>query len=83
MYYVYVLKLTNTKKNYYIGYTKDLKKRFEQHQNGCVKTTKNKSPKLIYYEAYETKYLALNREKSLKSSGSCYMGLIKRIETRD
>lgn len=80
MYYVYVLQISGIKnKNFYIGYSSDLRKRFNEHLKGLVKTTKNKNPKLIYYEAYNDKYLALKREKGLKTSGSVYMGLMKRL----
>jgi len=80
MYYVYVLQISGIKnKNFYIGYSSELRKRFKEHLKGLVKTTKNKNPKLIYYEAYNDKYLALKREKGLKNSGSVYMGLIKRL----
>jgi len=39
-------------KKFYAGSTKDLKLRFEQHNNGLVESTKNRRPfNLIYYEA--------------------------------
>ena len=80
MYYVYVLKLDEKGgKRFYIGYTKDLKSRMLQHENGYTRSTKGRNPKLIYYEAYMDKYLAINREKGLKSSGSVYVSLLKRI----
>lgn len=80
MFYVYVLTIEGVRdKRFYIGYTSDLRKRMAEHNSGTTKTTKNKKPKLIYYEAYNDKYLALKREKGLKSSGSVYMSLIKRL----
>jgi putative endonuclease len=79
MFYVYVLKSENTKKNFYIGYTSDLKRRIVEHGCGNTRTTKGKNPKLIYYEAFESKALAENREKGLKTSGSVYNALIKRL----
>ena len=80
MYYVYVLKLENANdRKYYIGYSSDLRKRLVQHKNNLVKSTKNKKPILIYYEAFNDKYLALRREKGIKSSGSVYMSLFKRL----
>lgn len=80
MFYVYVLKLKEVGgKKYYIGYSSDLKKRIDEHENGSVRSTKDKNPKLIYYEAYNDKYLALKREKGLKSSGSVYNALLKRL----
>ena len=50
-YYVYILlSLKDGKK--YTGYTKYLPSRFEQHQNGEVKSTKHRRPfVLIYFEA--------------------------------
>ena len=67
MYYVYVLK---SKKDLglYIGYTRDLKRRFEEHNVGKSLSTKNRIPfKLIYYEAFSNSGDARNREKYLKS----------------
>ncbi|MBI2442967.1 MAG: GIY-YIG nuclease family protein [Candidatus Levybacteria bacterium] len=66
MLYVYVLLDKN--KNFYIGYTGDLKKRVKEHRDGSVFATKAKQPlELIYYEASVNKYDALKREKYLKS----------------
>ncbi len=54
--------------NYYVGYTKDLNVRFEQHQKGQVKSTKYRLPlKLIYFEASILREDALKREKYLKT----------------
>ena len=67
MYYTYVL-LSEKDGNYYVGYTKDLKLKFVQHQKGRVESTKNRLPlKLIYYEACINQYDALKREKYLKT----------------
>jgi len=80
MYYTYILKSQKDDK-YYIGFSSDLKKRFEQHTLGKVNATKNRRPlELIYYEAYQTENNARLREKSLKKFGSAYSGLIKRIK---
>jgi putative endonuclease len=50
-YFTYVLQST-VDKNFYAGFTCNLKLRFEQHQRGFVKATKNRKPfELIYYEA--------------------------------
>ena len=83
MYYIYLLKINGIKnKNFYIGYTSDLKNRIKEHQIGKVKTTRNKNPQLLYYEAYSSKYLALKREKGIKSSGSVYIALLKRLKLK-
>jgi putative endonuclease len=79
MYYVYVLKSERDKKRY-IGYTKDLKKRFVEHQNKMVKSTKSRVPfSLIYYEAYKSEADAKNREFQLKRGKRAYEQLYKRI----
>ena len=66
-YYTYVL-LSEKDGNYYVGYTKDLNVRFEQHQKGQVTSTKYRLPfKLIYYEACLLQKDALKREKHLKT----------------
>ena len=68
MYYVYVL--ISLKKNnwFYVGFTNDLKTRFEKHNSKLVKSTKFYAPfKLIYYEAYSSEKDARIREKNLKS----------------
>ncbi|MFC1516799.1 GIY-YIG nuclease family protein, partial [Thermodesulfobacteriota bacterium] len=39
-------------KKFYVGFTKNLKLRFEQHKKGIVESTKDRRPlNLIYYEA--------------------------------
>mgnify|MGYP001565065864 CR=1 FL=1 len=67
MYYIYILKSSKDNK-FYIGYTKNLKLRFEQHNRGLVDSTKNRKPfKLIYYEACLNQQDATHREKYLKT----------------
>ena len=69
MYYTYVLKCVDTKRDVlYIGYTEDLKNRINEHQNGEVKTTKSfDSVNLIYYESCLNKTDARKRELQLKT----------------
>ena len=67
MHYVYVL-YSNKDKKRYIGYTKNLKLRFERHNKGLIKSTKNRRPlKLIYYEVCLNQQDATHREKYLKT----------------
>ncbi|MFA6160340.1 MAG: GIY-YIG nuclease family protein [Parcubacteria group bacterium] len=67
MQYVYVLKSKKDNKNY-VGYTKNLKLRFEQHNKVLVLSTKNRIPlSLIYYEACLNQQDATKREKYLKT----------------
>jgi len=65
-YYSYVLWSKQDKK-LYIGYTKNLKLRFEQHCKGEVESTRYRRPlELIYYEACRNEKDALKREKYFK-----------------
>ncbi len=68
MYYVYVLQ--SLKDNmFYVGYTNNLKKRYHEHEEGNVFSTKSRLPiKLIYYEACINRKDAIHREKYLKTS---------------
>jgi len=66
MYYTYVLQSIRDN-NFYVGFTKNLQLRFEQHNKGLVESTKDRKPlKLIYYEACLNKDDAIKREKYLK-----------------
>ena len=68
MYYVYILKSIKDK-NFYTGYSEDLKRRLEEHSKSKVKSTKSRRPlQLICYEAYLDKETAEKREKFLKTS---------------
>ena len=67
-YYIYVLKSQKDKK-LYVGYTNDLKSRFEQHCKGQVSSTKDRRPfELIYSEACLDKHDAMHREEYLKTA---------------
>ena len=66
-YFVYVL-LSEKDGKKYVGFTKNLAQRFEQHNSGYVTSTKYRRPlKLIYYEACLNKDDATHREKYLKT----------------
>jgi putative endonuclease len=55
-------------KEWYTGFTYDLRKRFDEHNEGKVSATKHRIPfKLIYYEACYNAQDARSREKYLKS----------------
>ena len=68
MYYVYVLLLSD--KTTYVGYSADLKARLSQHKNNGVKSTRNKKPQLVYYEAFKSRKDAMERERKLKQGQS-------------
>ncbi|NQU55100.1 MAG: GIY-YIG nuclease family protein [Bacteroidetes bacterium] len=66
--YIYILK-SEKDGQFYTGYTKDLKNRLNQHNNGKVKSTKNRIPlKLVYFEGCLNQQDATHREKYLKTS---------------
>ena len=68
MYFVYVLQSVKDG-NFYIGFTKDVKKRFNDHVGGKNTSTECRLPlKLIYYEAHCSKEDALRRENYFKTS---------------
>ena len=67
MFYTYVLQ-SEDNGNFYVGYTKNLKLRFEQHQKGLVESTRDRHPLvLVYYEACLNQGDAIRREKYLKT----------------
>ena len=74
MYYTYVLQ-SDVDGNFYIGFTKDLKLRFKQHNVGKVESTIQRRPlKLIYYEACLKMEDALKRERYFKTyNGKRYL----------
>ena len=67
MFYTYVIR-SKKDKNLYTGCTADLQKRFKEHSNSKVKSTKGRGPfEIIYYEACVNKQDAFAREKYLKT----------------
>ena len=67
MYYTFVQRSLKDNR-FYIGFTSDLKQRFEQHQKGVIDSTKDRRPlELIYYEACLDQNDATKREKYLKT----------------
>ena len=66
--YVYVLHSQKDGK-FYVGYTKNVQKRLEDHNSGHVQSTKERRPmKLIYWEGCINQQDATRREKYLKSA---------------
>ena len=79
MYFVYVLK-SIVDESTYLGQTKDLERRLEQHNRGVVASTKSKKPYvLVYYEAYMDRETAIHREHHLKRSRFEKLKLFERI----
>lgn len=79
MFYTYILK-SDKYDELYIGSTKDLKKRFSEHNKGMVPSTKKKGPyKMLYYEAYLSESDARRRESMLKLRGHARRQLLSRL----
>ncbi len=80
MYYVYVL-WSETKRQLYVGWTSDLRKRLVQHNSGSNVSTKLGRPwEVLYYEAYQDESLARERERVLKKRGKVWQSLRSRIK---
>jgi putative endonuclease len=67
----------------YVGYTKDLKKRYRQHKSGHAQATKHKEWKLVYYEAYLSQDDARRREQKLKDGRAKYQLLERIAESKE
>jgi len=66
-YYVYILR-SKADGKLYIGKTKDLRRRLNEHITGHVTSTKGRLPvELIYYEAYTNKINWSKQEKFYKT----------------
>ena len=79
MYYVYVIKSKKTGEHY-IGWTNDIDRRLEEHNQGQTYWTKSRTPfEMVYYEAYRSLEDAKIREKKLKHFKNSYAELRKRL----
>ncbi len=66
-FHVYILRSLKDGK-YYYGFTEDLEMRLKFHNEGQVRSTKSRRPFVIHYtESFESKTLALKREKYFKT----------------
>ena len=67
MFYVYVIK-SLVDGRLYKGLSQNIDRRLKEHNSGKTKSTKPYRPwKLVYYEKFETRVEARNREKYFKS----------------
>ncbi len=78
MHYVYVLQGEESHQ-LYVGFTSDLKRRFEEHTKGQSKFTSRDKWRLVYYEAYASETDARRREQRLKHHGQAMRQLKLRI----
>lgn len=67
MHSVYVLR-SKKDDNLYVGYSNNIKNRFEEHQKGVVSSTRDRRPfEIIYCESYKNRKDAMNREAYFKT----------------
>lgn len=67
MFTVYAIQ-SEVDKRIYVGFTADLNRRLKEYNSGKTRSTKGYRPwKLIYTEETESRLIARNREKYLKS----------------
>ncbi len=67
-FYFYVLQ-SEKDHTFYVGFTADLTKRLQQHNNGKVVSPKNRIPfELVYWEGCISQLDATKREKYLKTA---------------
>ena len=71
--FVYIIQ-SEQDQTYYKGFTENIVKRLEQHNNGESKNTSRKIPwRLVYLEELPTKREALIREKQIKRFNTVYL----------
>jgi predicted GIY-YIG superfamily endonuclease len=64
-FFVYILKLENGE--FYIGHTRELQERLIEHKEGLTTSTAGKNPKLRYFEIFQTREAARDRELDLQN----------------
>jgi len=80
MFYTYILK-SKKDRELYVGSTNNLQRRFAEHNEGMVESTKPRRPFiLVYYEAYKAEDDARERESQLKLRGQARAHLKQRIK---
>lgn len=68
MFYTYVIKSIHND-YYYKGHCEDLEKRLKEHNSGTTKSIKPFIPfRIVYYETFETRSEAVQREKYFKTA---------------
>ncbi len=79
MHVVYILR-SGIDDGYYIGYTGDLNRRMREHNSGKTRSLRHRRPlELIYWEEYQSKRRAKERERQIKSwkGGDAFKRLIQ------
>ncbi len=80
MYYVYLLQSEANPKKIYVGYTASLDVQLKEHNAADKGFTSRFQPwKIIYYEAYEDRAAAMERELQFKRHGNVMARLKLRL----
>jgi len=72
----------NNPKDYYTGYSSDLKRRLAQHNDGEQASTRGRQWEVVYYEAYRSEAVARKRERTIKRNGRTRTFLMDRIKSQ-
>jgi putative endonuclease len=69
-YYIYIL-YSSTLDKYYVGHTDDINRRLNEHNTSQTRYTQTGKPWiLIYTETFETRAMAMKREREIKGKKS-------------
>ena len=80
-YFVYMLKSLGKESITYVGYTSDIKKRINLHNNNKgAKFTRGRKWKLIYKEKLDSKNEAISREYYIKKNRTFRNNIKKRFK---
>ena len=80
MFYVYVLQNVQRSDEFYVGWSTDLRSRFDDNQSGRNASTRGRLWRLAYYEAYTSEKAARERERVLKHDGRVRRFLMERLK---
>lgn len=81
MYYVYLLQSQANPRKIHVGYTDSLDKKLAEHNAAEKGYTSRFQPwQIIYYEAYASRALALEREYQFKRHGNVMARLKSRLD---
>ena len=80
--YVYVIESAKDHTRY-VGYTSDIEKRIQEHNQGKTRSIKHKLPfKLVYLEEFDNKTEARKREIRIKKNNWEREQLYKKIDSK-
>lgn len=81
-YYVYVIQNVDNHDEFYVGFTTNLKQRIDDHNNGTTYSTRARTWRIVYCEAYINEQVARNRERTIKNNGRMRTFLMNRVKSQ-